>query len=201
MIKFYRPNPKNTGSFVSVSFAPKTSESGKVEDAFFLSFVGQTGWDTSTKTGSFKNSQKRLNVKISVSEAANIASAIGGSHSVSIYHDTGSVTKGSFFQIEGKGYGLKMEKEQDAFSVGFNHGDAELLKRFILRCLNSYFDHEISAKIESQKMWREKGSGSGGSSGQSRRTITRENQEPMFPDDIGDSTNNTGNSNDDDLDW
>ena len=72
-IHFYRPNKSNKGSACSFWTSPKNG-------GLFATLIKQSGWNTATRTGSFKESLKNpdtfINVKLTGTEAAAIIDCI-----------------------------------------------------------------------------------------------------------------------------
>lgn len=71
MIQFYKPNSKNTGHAASFRL---------VGDVVYLEIIKQSGWNDTTKTGSFAGSRndpnKKINIKFNTVELAALVRAI-----------------------------------------------------------------------------------------------------------------------------
>ncbi len=149
MNQFYSPNANNTGAALFASFNSK-------EGVCYWKFLQQTGWDTGTKKGSFKDG-KYINFKLSQDEVGAVIEAIRNKGQTSFYHQfDGAVTTGSFnyYSIEPKvaggkakvGFGLKVKKDNMELKVGFTLGSAERFMEFLRFSLDHIFSAEYSAE-------------------------------------------------------
>jgi len=147
-LQFYKPNPKTTGS--ACSFWCKAEDS-----AIFGSFIKQSGWNTQTKTGSFKANKENPNAstqfKFNQSEVCAILDTIDTNRPFSAYHSTPKqVTKFNFgpYMRDNKqvgfSYSVNKEDKEDStskanFIIGLNYGEARLLKEYLTYSLASMF--------------------------------------------------------------
>ena len=147
-LQFYKPNSKTTGS--ACSFWCKADDS-----AIFGSFIKQSGWNTQTKTGSFKANKENPNAstqfKFNQTEICAILDTIDTNRPFSAYHSTPKqVTKFNFKPyIKGEeqvgfSYSVNKEDKEDStskanFIIGLNYGEARLLKEYLISSLGSMF--------------------------------------------------------------
>ena len=85
MLQFYKPNSKNSGCGCSFKYSAK-------DDCIFVNMIKQASWDEQTKRGSFagnaQNPKASCSVKLSLTEAADIISAVRRNGDVSAFHDS-----------------------------------------------------------------------------------------------------------------
>lgn len=143
--EFYSPKVDGTGAALFVSFNSK-------DGAIYFKLQRQTGWNTTTKKGSFKGGAS-TNLKMSQDEAGAIINAIRTRGATKFYHQFGdSVTSGQFtyFKVgeppqEKRGFGLTISKAEEKFKIGFTEGSAERLMEYLRFALSHIFSAIYSA--------------------------------------------------------
>lgn len=148
-LSFYKPNAKNTGYGCAFSLA-KNPKDDKL--AFYINFIKQSGWDASTKKGSFganmKNKDKTAAVKLSDTEIAGMILAIKDTNMpFSFIHSSPMGIANVFFkpyerdnQIIGMSLSSSFspkEGEKKSFLMGFTHAESELLSIFLNKALTN----------------------------------------------------------------
>jgi hypothetical protein len=153
-VQFYHPSSRGNG------FATSFSDSFN-NDCVFATIIKQSGWDETTKTGSFKASREDVNANVTIKlndlEVAAILDAIERGRPFSTYHD-GDVPKNIQFvpwfpkvpegtKVEQRGFSFSItiaSKDENvkgnAFYIGFSFPEARLIREFLANCLNSHFD-------------------------------------------------------------
>jgi len=144
-IQFYKPTPSNKGVAVSISFNPEDS-------GIYVSFIKQFSWDSTKKTGSFKenkeNPSAKKNVKFNDTEASGIIRAIEKETSWSTYHkfgnDSGASISFSPYIKDDKmaGFGLRVidsANKENPFSVGFTPDESIKLREWLKLCLQKCY--------------------------------------------------------------
>lgn len=142
--EFYAQNSKMTGCALFVSFSSK-------EGYVFCQLRKQTGWNPTTKKGSFKGGAT-LALKLSPDEIGSIIHAIRVGSSVQIYHTSASgSTKGRFAYYEigegeslKRGYGLSLNKDNVDFKVSLTEGGAERLSEYLKFALTHIFSADYA---------------------------------------------------------
>jgi len=150
MIQFYKPNPKVTGTACSFW----VNDDGSI----MSSMIKQDSWDSQKRIGSFSknkdNPRGKAIVKFSVSEVGGIVDAMERNTTLSAYHSSkNQITKINFGPYISKkedkqigfSYSINKEEKEDStnkvgFIIGFNYGEARLLKEFLLEVLRSGFN-------------------------------------------------------------
>lgn len=156
MLQFYKPNSKNTGCGCSFKYSPK-------DDCIFVNMIKQASWDDQTKRGSFagnaQNPKASCSVKLSLTEAADIISAVRRNGEVSAFHDSAKQvtrikfspyvrpTKDDPSKTAQVGYSFSVSKEskenaQDktSFLIGFTFGEGVRLESFFCYALAKSFE-------------------------------------------------------------
>lgn len=156
MLQFYKPNPKNTGSGCSFKYSAK-------DDCIFVNMIKQASWDDKTKRGSFagnsQNPKMSCSVKLSLTEASDIISAMRRNSDVSAFHDSAKqVTRIKFSpyvrplkedptKSAQVGYSFSVSKEskenaQDktSFLIGFTFGEGIRLESFFCFAIAKSFE-------------------------------------------------------------
>tara|TARA_Y100000593_G_C4230798_1_gene296879 strand:- start:300 stop:866 length:567 start_codon:yes stop_codon:yes gene_type:complete len=149
MIHFYKPTPKVTGTACSFYL-------NKKDNAFFTTLIKQDSWNSEKRIGSFKknkdNPKKRVNVKFSALEIASIIDAIKRNQKFTGYHGSNQIVRFTFGpyvrkgEEEQRGFSFSVTKESKedstekvSFLIGFNFGEAELLKQHLAHLLMDSF--------------------------------------------------------------
>ena len=156
MLQFYKPNSKNTGCGCSFKYSAK-------DDCIFVNMIKQASWDDQTKRGSFagnaQNPKASCSVKLSLTEAADIISAVRRNGEVSAFHDSAKQvtrikfspyvrpTKDDPSKTAQVGYSFSVSKEskenaQDktSFLIGFTFGEGVRLESFFCYALAKSFE-------------------------------------------------------------
>lgn len=163
-LQFYKPNSRNSGMAVSVKASDKDS-------GVYFSFIRQSGWNDSTKTGSFKanmdNPKAKKNIKFNATEAAGIIRAIREKGKWTSYHKFQTKGEGgaqsgvsimfSPFEKEGVavGFGLRItdsREKENPFSVTFTLDESELLSIYLQEYIKNTFlsSKEANKPIETE---------------------------------------------------
>lgn len=166
-MQFYKPNSRNTGAALSVSFNSKGDKKG-----VFFELIKQVSWDDSTKKGKFGGGAKILS-KFNTTEIAQFIDVIerGADFEKALYHTNGesssqiNFTKmrnkvqqgGKWVDAEGyKGYVLYVNKGEDKISIGLTFSEAVELREYLKFALNHIFTALYSESIKEAKEYRER---------------------------------------------
>lgn len=136
-LSFYKPNSSNKGSAAQFQYGLKENDYG-----LYVSVIKQSGWNESSKRGSFsenaKNPLKNKKIKLNATEASAICRVLKESvDKWSTVHKTESkMTSLSFSHYikEGNklGYGFSIsEKNGETFLLGLTNDEGYLLKNFL----------------------------------------------------------------------
>lgn len=159
MLQYYKPNSKNTGCGCSFKYSAK-------DDCVFVNMIKQASWDEQTKRGSFagnaQNPKASCSLKLSLTEAADIISAVRRNGEVSAFHDSAKQvtrikfspyfrpTKDDPSKTAQVGYSFSVSKEskenaQDktSFLIGFTFGEGVRLEAFLCFALAKSFEKAI----------------------------------------------------------
>lgn len=156
MIEFYSPKPENKGAALFVTVRPE-------EQSVVLGLVKQTGYDDSTKKGSFKGG-KRINVNLSLDEVGSIINTVKTNGKFPIYHtfDGKPTATGNFGYyslgdgpVKKTGFGLSLKKDDVDFRIGFTHGSAEKLVSYLQFALVKCFEVDWAADDKKEREWQE----------------------------------------------
>lgn len=142
MLVFYKPNKNGTGSLINFNIATGKSDKGKPyqEGAVFVTMMRQTSWNAERHTGSFKGGESIV-FKLNLTEVGKILNTLRGGDKFSNFHGSKGRSTTIMFTPwldkdtqEKKGYGLRVNKEQEgkesAFQIGFQLGEDILLEEF-----------------------------------------------------------------------
>jgi hypothetical protein len=167
-IQFYKPNSKNTGS----AFTFSLSQDKNNAPSFYISSIAQHGWNDSKKTGSFsgnaKNPEKIINTKINHNEAGEFLNAINNRTQFSSFHSYGDNTttikltpwdknaKVSNYNPSSKSFeesnvvvpcfGFSLSKNKSVnIKIALEPGELEVLKRVLIKYIDSYINHQINS--------------------------------------------------------
>ena len=159
MLQYYKPNSKNTGCGCSFKYSAK-------DDCIFVNMIKQASWDEQTKRGSFagnaQNPKASCSLKLSLTEAADLISAVRRNGEVSAFHDSAKQvtrikfspyvrpTKDDPSKTAQVGYSFSVSKEskenaQDktSFLIGFTFGEGVRLESFLCFALAKSFEKAI----------------------------------------------------------
>lgn len=155
-VHIYHPNKVSSGFACSFS-------DGLNGDCMFASILKQSGWNESTRTGTFKASlddkNSFANIKLSDLEVAAILDCVERGRPFSTYHD-GDVPKTIQFtpwfskQVNedtnkpdqrGFSFAITVSSKEDptiknSFYIGLNFAEARLIREYLLNSLNSHFN-------------------------------------------------------------
>ena len=153
MIAFYKPNKSNKGHGCSFQYpedpAPKNL-------ALFFNFAKQSSWDASKGQGAFQNRERSHNVsgKLNQKEAGEIIHAIEKNVKFSTVHKSAGQALSITFEPymrEGKQVGFSFavfqtpkDGPKKGFYIGFSFGEAVVVREFLLKCLEVYFETKIA---------------------------------------------------------
>ena len=175
----YKPNSKNTGCACSFDIGSSGKNNGV---SLYISFVLQSGWNDSNKTGSFKenakNPDKTATVKLSAHEAGEFLSSLKTRIPYVAFHKSSEDTTIIKFtpwdkerKIKGKdseesysspAFGLSISRNSSqSFKVALEAGEtmvlAELLKDFIKQSLYAEAQNKEVSKNDSPAPAKSKG--------------------------------------------
>lgn len=159
MLQYYKPNSKNTGCGCSFKYSAK-------DDCIFVNMIKQASWDEQTKRGSFagnaQNPKASCSLKLSLTEAADLISAVRRNGEVSAFHDSAKQvtrikfspyvrpTKDDPSKTAQVGYSFSVSKEskenaQDktSFLIGFTFGEGVRLESFLCFALAKSFEKAV----------------------------------------------------------
>lgn len=166
MIKFYKPNPKVTGSACSFTYSAK-------DECIYVNFIKQSGWNDSTKRGSFSGNHqdplKSCSLKLNQTEMGEIISAIKRNSEFMGYHDSpNQVTRIKFcpyFRADRnnpedntqRGFSFSISKEsrndsanKASFIIGFTFAESVVIEAFFSYVLVKTFE----AAAKQQETWQ-----------------------------------------------
>lgn len=178
MLSIYKAKANKNGTACSFSFNSK-------DQALFINLIKQVGWDESTKKGSFKGGDK-CNVKFSMAEIGGLIDTIEKGRPSKGYHSSQNQTIQYTFAPyylgpEGgdkklAGFSLSVfrqtgeEKEKKAFQIGFNFGEAVMLREYFRSVLGRMFGaiySEDKQRYEAAVKANSNGNGNGNGSAES----------------------------------
>ncbi len=162
---FYNATPAGNGCGCGFSF-------NSVDQAIYVSFVKQSAWDASSRSGVFKG--EKCNIKLSIEEAGGIIGAIESEEKFSAYHDA---TKGDYESAQKTGisfmpfiakdkegnertkFGFSINKNEGGkksdFKVSFERGAAIIVREYLLFAIKHLNDanyaEEKKFRIEAKK--------------------------------------------------
>lgn len=147
-MKFYKPNPRMTGSACSFS----VTSTGKSQ-GIYVEIIKQKGWDDSSKTGSFESDkEKKVNLKFTPTEVAEMMMICQRQKgSAKFFHNTGTITSSITFaawEKDGviKGIALSASKGDKKVSVPFTFAEAFLLSKWFDFALDRIFTGDYAAE-------------------------------------------------------
>lgn len=144
-ISFYKPNSANKGSAAQFQYGAKENDYG-----LYISIVKQSGWNDSSKRGSFsenaKNPSKNKKIKLNPTEASAMCRVLESLNDKwSTVHKNETKTTSLSFSHYIKdgvkmGYGLSVsEKSAETFLLGLNNDEGFLLKIFLCEYIKFSF--------------------------------------------------------------
>lgn len=158
-LQVYKPNSKSTGSAATFEVGYRD---GKPE--FYVSFIKQSGWDSNTKTGSFKGNKddpsKNINTKLNEFELGEILNAFNRFLPWSGFHSFGD-NNTSFLltpwkkskniklktgneSIDVHAFGLSVFRSGTSFAIALEPGEIEVLKELIKYFYKTTFEKKAS---------------------------------------------------------
>jgi len=148
MIAFYHPSKSGKGFASSFQYSKK-------DNTVYAQIIKQYGWDDESQTGTFKESMKDPNKKISIKlspiEVSAIIDCIERNRTFKTFHDNsefpktinfsqwimGDVSKGFSFSV---GISSKQDSEfKNSFYIGLTFPEARYLREYLVFCLNEIF--------------------------------------------------------------
>lgn len=143
-IEFYKPQKSGNGT--CATFDCVTSLEDPKKNGFYINLLKQSGWDESTRTGSFKENvndpEKHKKIKINDTEICNFLQVLeaGDKHKFSTVHKNGTKTTPIFFEPYIKnevfvGYLLKI----DNVGIAFNIAESIKLREYLKASLQTIF--------------------------------------------------------------
>jgi hypothetical protein len=147
MLTLYRPNKKNTGCLLSVSFNSKSDKRG-----VFLKFIKQTGWNDNR--ASFANGVSIV-TKLSLEEVGQVINSLETFSSLEkpFYHDSrdGTPTHINLSLYKDAMLAFSIMKGEDKTGILLNKGDCVLVSEFLKFSLNHIFTGIYSDEIKRMK--------------------------------------------------
>jgi hypothetical protein len=150
-LQFYKPTPRSSGCAAGFSFNSK-------DEAIYVEFIKQVGWDDKAKRGTFKGGAQG-NVKFSLTEAAGLLKTLEKGTEFTAFHKTPNSSKttrinfGLYYgnkeaKTDVKGYSLSVVKADsensetggDKFLIGFTFNEGRLLIEYLKYALTHCFD-------------------------------------------------------------
>lgn len=155
-LSFYKPNPRVTGHGCNFEYR---------EEAVLASFIKQSGWDDSTKKGSFKASQgnpeKNTTIKLSLTEVAGMLDAFANNSEFKAFHRSPSGTTAQItlapYMKEGQQVGFSLvinrtnTQGNTVFLIGFTFPESTLVKRYLEWSLGQAFAFLTPVRENTQK--------------------------------------------------
>jgi hypothetical protein len=160
-VQLYKPNAKGTGHAVGINIG--NSKAAKLH----FQFVKQTGWNSESKTGTFKGGDK-FNISLGIDEVGALLNTIERGRGEKLFH---SSEKGDT-QIEFRVYQPDENKAADGITISvnprakegedaplkygfwFDAGQARALRSYLEFALEKFFSAEYSA--DKQRMLAKK---------------------------------------------
>lgn len=142
-LAIYKAKPNKNGTACSFSFNSK-------DQAMFISFIKQVSWDDQKKVGSFKGGDQ-CNVKFSMGEIGSLIDTIEKGRTASGYHSSANQTTTYTFAPYLKdeklaGFSLSVFRkgkedgaEKRPFQIGFNFGEAVMLREYFRSVLGRMY--------------------------------------------------------------
>lgn len=138
LLPFYKPNAKGTGHACSFDLQ-STGESAGV----YLEIVKQTGWNDSTKLGTFKDG-KKVKLKFNAMEAAGFLDALRNNRELKLFHSTEANKTGiNFVPYKNKdgvqiGFSLSVRQGSDSYLVGFFFPECMQIEQWMVFALDRF---------------------------------------------------------------
>ncbi len=175
-LQFYTPNKAVTGGLLSAQVTAKVGSFEEPGDrAIFFNLVKQTGWNTETSKGSFKDGAK-IGVKFTMDEVGGFIQAIRNQRNFTFYHGfDNNITTGTFLYYfidkdkDGnllvdknkrpaprEGFGLTVKKGEVEIKVSFNLAAAENLAEYLKFCLEKCYTAIYSEDKKNAEDWAAK---------------------------------------------
>jgi hypothetical protein len=159
MLTLFKPNAKNTGAAVSISFNSKDEKKG-----VFLEFLKQVGWDDSRKKGSFKGGLK-ITCKLNTTEVGQILYALENNKPFEkpLYHNSPSggatlINVSSFKEY----LTLSIKKGDDKAGIALTAGEQVEIREYLKFALSHIFSGLYSEQIKRNKEYKERQDGGSG---------------------------------------
>jgi hypothetical protein len=174
-LQFFKANKGNTGALAQVSFSSKGDRKG-----VFVELVKQNGWNSEARNGLgngvFKDG-KKVNVKLSTTEAAGIINAVERREDAAkmVHTSAAGTTQINFVRYKGKvkkdnawvpaddftGYSFGVARGEDKISIGLTFSEVVELREYLKFCLEHIFSGIYSDDLKQAKEYAEKKSGGG----------------------------------------
>jgi len=169
-LQFFTPNKSKTGGLLAVSVKALVGTFSEPGDrAVWFNLVKQTGWDESSKKGSFKDGAK-IAVKFTLDEVGGFIQAIRNQRNFSFFHGFDSKTttgtfnyffiekdaSGAVLKAPREGFGLTVKKDGVEIKVSFNLAAAENLAEYLKFCLEKAYTAIYSEDKKNAEDWASK---------------------------------------------
>lgn len=138
MMQFYKPNPRVSGHACSFDLQ-STGDSAGV----YLELIKQTGWNDSSKTGSFKDGLK-TKIKFNQTEVAGFLDSVRSNRELKLFHSTETKKTGiTFAPYKNKdgvqiGFSLAVSQGQDKYLLGFTYPEATQIAEWMVFALDRF---------------------------------------------------------------
>lgn len=138
-LNFYKPNKSVKGALASFSFNSK-------DGALYIQLVRQTSYDEKRHIGGFKDGAK-LNTKFNAMEIGGLLRSLKELKEAKFIHTTPesktNITFGPYNKKDSDelaGFGMRIYKGEESFSVPFSLDEAYLLEEYLKYVLTHFFN-------------------------------------------------------------
>lgn len=138
-LNFFKPNKSVKGALASFSFNSK-------DGALYIQLVRQTTYDEKRHIGGFKDGAK-LNTKFNAMEIGGLLRSLKELKEAKFIHTTPesktNITFGPYNKKDSDelaGFGMRIYKGEESFSVPFSLDEAYLLEEYLKYVLTHFFD-------------------------------------------------------------
>lgn len=159
--QIFGPTKSSTGGAIFIESSPEN-------EAFFIKFVKQSGWNEETSKGIFVDGEN-FRLKFGMSEAAGIIRAVQTNGEWNFFHTFDESKSSGRFSFYSKTYtdakGVERTKEGFGFSakkgeievkVGVSTSDAQMIALYLTNALNKMFDLNMAEDKRKQQEYFDK---------------------------------------------
>jgi hypothetical protein len=169
MIHIYHPNKAVKGFACSFWFSHK-------HNSFFATLIKQSGWDDQNQNGTFKDSlkdpNKKVSIKLSEIEVCSILDCVERNRPFSTFHDAEESPKSISFtpwmaaagasaidddtpaKTQQRGFSFsivvnpKDETKKNSFYIGLTFAEGRYIREFLIHYLHHQFDKNVPSNTE-----------------------------------------------------